>query len=79
MRSKFDVQSPVKNINTQIDYLIYNTDGKKYLSEIVDGCEMNWKFSYELMQKLIKEKLIDVQHCSNNTCQGVVKKTSRKK
>jgi aminopeptidase-like protein len=56
-RSKYNVQTPVHNLNLAMDYLIYGIDGR-YLSEIVDGCEMNWKFSYDLFEKLVKDKLI---------------------
>jgi aminopeptidase-like protein len=78
-RTKYGVQSPVKGINYQIDYLLYNIDGKRYLSEIVDSCEMNWQFAYDLMQKLIKDKLIDVKHLRSNIGEGKKPKTTRKK
>jgi aminopeptidase-like protein len=75
MRSKFNVQSPVKGINGQMDYLIYNIDGKRYLSEIVDACEMNWRFSYDLLLKLEENGIIS----RFNPCQGEKCKTTRKK
>ncbi len=72
MRSKYKVQTPVKDINRQIDYLIYGIDGKRYLSEIVDICEMSWTFSYDLLEKLAKDKLIE------KTYEGDRNNTSKK-
>lgn len=57
-RTKYNVQTPVKNLNLALDYFIYSIDGKKYLSEIIDACELNWQFGTELIEKLIKDKLI---------------------
>jgi aminopeptidase-like protein len=58
-RSKYKAQTPVKGINLQLDYLIYYIDGKKWLSEIVDVCQLNWRFSNDLLEKLIKDGLIE--------------------
>lgn len=73
-RTKFGIQSPVKGINAQMDYLFYNIDGKRYLSEIVDACEMNWRFSYDTMQKLIAENLIEKKIGNSRTPRSKKKK-----
>ena len=73
-RTKYQAQTPVKSINLQLDYLIYNIDGKKWLSEILDLCEMNWTFNYELLTKLEQDGII--VRANNST--GKLKKTSPK-
>jgi len=69
-RSKYGTQTPVKSINMQLDYLIYNIDGEKWLSEIIDSCELNWQFSYDLLEKLHKDNLIEKKYENNrhNAC-----------
>jgi aminopeptidase-like protein len=57
-RTKYQAQTPVKGINLQLDYLIYNINGKKWLSEIIDACELNWLYCSELISKLEKDGLI---------------------
>ncbi len=74
-RTKYQVETPVKGINLQLDYLIYNIDGKRWLSEIIDLCQLNWIFCYELIIKLEQDgKLSRV-----NYSQRGKQKTSRKK
>jgi aminopeptidase-like protein len=73
MRSKYNVQTPVKGINLQLDYFIYNIDGKKYLSEITDLCEMNWKFSLDLIKKLEKDGFISGINNSKRVKQKITK------
>lgn len=58
-RTKYQAQTPIKGINLQLDYFIYNINGERWLSEIIDMCELNWKFSYDLIQKLLKDNLIE--------------------
>jgi aminopeptidase-like protein len=74
-RSKYNAQTPIKSINLQLDYLIYNIDGKRYASEIIDLCELSWKFNYDLLIKLETDELIG----RVNLCQGTKPKTTRKK
>jgi aminopeptidase-like protein len=57
-RTKYKAETPVKSINLQLDYLIYNINGKQWLSEIIDNLQLTWKFSYELLLKLEKDELI---------------------
>ncbi len=58
-RSKYKAQTPVAKINTQLDYLIFNIDGKRYLSEIVHDVGLTWPYCYKLMEQLVKDKFID--------------------
>lgn len=58
MRSKYGAQTPVAKINTQLDYLFYNIDGTKYLSEIVHDVGLTWPYCYKLMEQLVKDGLI---------------------
>ena len=44
MRSKYQAQTPVKKINAQLDYLIYNINGKLWLSEIVGDLGLNYGY-----------------------------------
>jgi len=57
-RSKYKVQTPVKDINLTLDYFIYNMDGNKWLSEIADISKMNWRFSKDLIIKLEEDGIV---------------------
>ena len=58
MKSKYDMLSQNSLVNRNLDYLIYNMDGKKGLMELVMPLEISFDFGYELMEKLEKDKLI---------------------
>jgi len=58
MRSKYEVWVPIHKFNVLMDYLLFNVDGKKYLSEIVALLELNYDFCYEYFDKLKKDGLI---------------------
>jgi aminopeptidase-like protein len=78
MRSRYNVQAPVKSINMQLDYLIYNINGKRYLSEILDDLQLNWKYCYELLEKLVKDEYIVKKYDSRINARKVRKhKTSK--
>ena len=66
MRSKFGAQTPVKKINVQLDYLIYNIDGKQYLSEIVNAVGLTYTYCYDLLERLAKDKFITKKYERNN-------------
>lgn len=54
MRSKYDIQTPYKLMNRNLDYLWYDIDGKKYLSEIVSPMGLSFDFAYDIMNKIKK-------------------------
>ena len=58
MRSKYDMKSLNDLVNRNLDYFIYNMDGKKSLMELVMPLEISFDFGYELMTKLEKDGLI---------------------
>jgi aminopeptidase-like protein len=58
MRSNYKTQTPIKSINLQLDYFIYNVNGKLWLSEIANLLQMNFNYCYELLKKLRKDNLI---------------------
>lgn len=78
-RTKYNVQTPIKNFNLILDHFIYDIDGKRYLSEITDLCQLNWRFATDLCKKLIEDKLINAQPLCSNTCEGKKCKITRKK
>lgn len=78
-RSKFDIQTPYKNLNRDMDYLFYDMDGKKWLSEICLPLSITFTFANDVINKLgdlIKKNGVNL--CVNNS-KGKVKKSSRKK
>jgi len=79
MRSRFNAQSPVKQVNLQMDYLIYGLNSKSYLSEILTQYELNWQYSYDLLEKLHKEGLIEKKYENNRTNARKGKKRATKK
>jgi len=58
MRARYDVQTPHKLLNRDMDYLIYDIDGKTYLSELVEGLGMGFDYAHDLLVKLEKAGLI---------------------
>jgi aminopeptidase-like protein len=52
MRSKHNVQTPYKLMNLDLDYLYYDIDGKKYLSEIVSRFGMSWDYALDFIKKI---------------------------
>lgn len=75
MRSKYGIQTGDKNLNRELDFLMYDMDGKKWLSEITIALGLSFEFAHETLRKLITA---DAVKRSNP---GKVKKlkTSRKK
>lgn len=74
-RSKYDLQTPYQMINRGLDYLVYDIDGKKYLSEILLPLEIGFDWGYKFISKLEENnEIIRV-----NTGKGPVKKTRGKK
>lgn len=55
MRSKYEVQTPIKDFNLILDHFIYDIDGKRTLAEITDMCSLNWRFATDLLTKLEKD------------------------
>jgi len=57
-RSQYDIQTFDKKLNLAFDYLIYAIDGKKYLSEIVADCGLDFTYCYDLFEKMKNDNLI---------------------
>ena len=65
MRSKYDMQTPYKQLNLSHDYLIYSIDGKKSLAELCCEFALNFDNTYNIFEKLKKDDYI-----SSNACKG---------
>src|SRR3990167_7871173 len=75
-RSKYDMQSPSKQLNLNYDYFFYSLDGKKSLAELCADFELPFDKMYENLRKIEEDGKI--VRCTDF---GEVsfKKTSRKK
>lgn len=51
-RAKYDVQSPFALMNLDLDYIYYDIDGKKYLSEILSDKGISFDNAYEIFKKI---------------------------
>ncbi len=58
MRSRYDLQTPHKFTNRDLDYLIYDINGKKWLSEIVLPLGLTFSQAYAFLEKLKKANLV---------------------
>ena len=58
MRSAFGLQTRHKLLSRDTDYLIYDIDGKKYLSEIVLPLGLIFSYAYDFLEKLKKAGFI---------------------
>jgi surfactin synthase thioesterase subunit len=56
--SKYNLFTPNRLMQRSIDYLFYDMDGKKYISQIVLGLSMGWNFAYDVLTRLEKDGLI---------------------
>jgi len=74
-RSKFGLATIHKYLNRDLDYLYYDMDGKKYLSEIVLPLGLTFEFAYNFIKKLEKNGILG----RFNNSQGKKQKTGRKK
>lgn len=52
MRSKYGVQTPYKLMNRTLDYIWYDIDGKKYLSDIISSMGISFDYAYEVLEKI---------------------------
>jgi aminopeptidase-like protein len=75
MRSRYGVQTPNQQVNLSWDYLIYNIDGKKYLSQLCTEYGLNYDFVMSIITKIEDDKKIRRVGAS----QAKLKKTSKKK
>ena len=75
MRSKYGFNDKNKDICRDIDYLIYTIDGKKYLSELVNGLHLGFGYAYKILTALEKDGYIS----RVNTSKKKKQKASRKK
>ena len=57
-RSKYKLQTLHKFLNRDLDYLLFDIDGKKYLSEIVLPLSLTFSYAYDFLAKLENENLI---------------------
>lgn len=78
-RSKFEIQTPHKSINLALDYLFYDCDGKKYLSEICLPLSITFTYAYDVLEKLCNLITKNGINSGTNNSKGKVKKTGRKK
>ncbi len=76
MRSKFGIQASDKNLNRELDFLMYDMDGKKWLSELVIGLGIDFDYAYKILQVLIKS---DVITSSSHSSKVKVRPASREK
>lgn len=51
-RTKFDVQTPSKRFNRNLDYFVYLIDGKKSLIELCVQSGVGFDYAYKLLKKL---------------------------
>lgn len=58
MRSRYNAQSGNKQANLSWDYMIYNMDGKKHLSELCTDYGLNFEYVYSIIGKIENEKKI---------------------
>ena len=58
MRSAYGLQTPHTILNRDTDYLIYDIDGKKWLSEICLPLGITFDFAYKFLTKLKNANLI---------------------
>jgi len=58
-RTKYNLQSELKQVNLNWDYFIYAIDGKKSLVELCADYEFNFDKTYEVFDKLIKDGKIE--------------------
>ena len=55
MRSRYGIETGFKTLGLSYDYLFYDMDGKKWLSELVSDCGLNFDYCYELLKKIEKD------------------------
>lgn len=60
MRSRYDAQTPFKNLNLSYDHLFYSIDGKISLAELCSDFALNFDYTYELFNKIKKDGYIRV-------------------
>lgn len=78
-RSKFDIQTPYKTINRDLDYLFFDMDGKKWLSEISLPLGLTFTYCYDVLEKVGNLITKNVKYSFVNNSKGKIKKNSRKK
>lgn len=54
-RSKYGIQTKGKQLNLSWDYLIYEMDGNKTLSQLCIDFGLNFEHTYELLERLIED------------------------
>lgn len=58
-RTKYGIQSELKQLNLNYDYFFYRIDGKITLAELCADHELNFSVMYEVMNKLIADQMIE--------------------
>jgi aminopeptidase-like protein len=76
MRSKYGIQTGHKSLNMGLDYLFYDIDGEKYLSELVLPLGLSFNFAYEALEKVDVISKKDENKLSNPRKKSV-KKTGK--
>lgn len=64
-RTKYGLQSELKQLNLNYDYFFYRIDGKITLAELCADHELNFSVMYEVMDKLIKDGKIKKVEINN--------------
>ena len=78
-RNKFDIQTPYKNLNRDMDYLFYDMDGKKWLSEICLPLSLTFTYANDVISKLGDLIKKNGEHLCVNNSKRKVRKSARKK
>lgn len=69
MRQQYGIQTPHKLLNREMDYLFYEIDGKKYLSEIILALGLGFDFAYKTLEILKQNGQISSTHVGKVTKQ----------
>jgi aminopeptidase-like protein len=56
MRSRYQIQSPIKRVNLIYDYVFYMMDGKQSLAEICAEMEVNFEDFYLICEKITNDQ-----------------------
>lgn len=64
MRSRYGLQSSLKQVNLNLDYLWYDIDGEKPLTEICARAEIDFDTVYNLLEKLVDDHAVRKSYIS---------------
>lgn len=58
MRSRYGIQSTIKQVNLNLDYLFYSIDGKRSVAELCAYYELSFNIIFDIFEKIIKDEKI---------------------